>query len=109
MLIHYYFAYVVIYNCTRIFVSVGNMLRYIMYQSFKTVSGYVLIKKVGIIYCVLRTISNTLFWKFVLYPECMYSAVCWCEMIMYICDLCYLSILLNCEWLCFMFIFIIKL
>ena len=34
MLIHYKFAYVLIYKCTRMFVSVGNMLLYIMYQSF---------------------------------------------------------------------------
>ena len=48
MLIDYYFAYVVIYNCTSMFVSVSNMLLYIMYQSFKTMSGYVLIKKMYI-------------------------------------------------------------
>ena len=64
-------------------------------------------KNVGIIYCEWRTISNTFFWKFVLCPECMYSVVCWCEMITYISGLCYLSIVLNCEWLCFMLIFII--
>ena len=35
VLIHYYFAYVVIYNCTSMFVSLGNMLLYIMYHFFK--------------------------------------------------------------------------
>ena len=39
----------------------------------------------------------------------MYSVVCWCEIIMYISGLWYLPIFLNGEWLCFMFIFIIKL
>ena len=34
VLIHYYFAYIVTYNCRSMFVSVGNMLFYIMYQSF---------------------------------------------------------------------------
>ena len=34
MLIHYYFAYVVIYHCKRMSVSVGNMLLYVVYQSF---------------------------------------------------------------------------
>ena len=32
--IHYYFAYVVIYNSISMFASVCNMLLYIMYQSF---------------------------------------------------------------------------
>ena len=46
MLIHYYLAYVIIYNCTRMFISVDNMLLYIMYQFvLTTVSGYVLIIK----------------------------------------------------------------
>ena len=66
VLIHYYFAYVVSYNCRSMFVYVGNMLFYLMYQSFKTVSGYVLIKNIGIVYCVWPTIFNTLFWKYIL-------------------------------------------
>ena len=46
VLIHYYFAYVVIYNCTSMFVSLGNKLLYINCQSFKTVNDYVLIKQI---------------------------------------------------------------
>ena len=77
MLIHYYFFYVVIYNCTRMYASVGNMLLYIMYQSFYTVSGcFDFFKRRYYLLCVVRTISNTPFWKFVLYPECMYSVCC---------------------------------
>ena len=34
VLIHYYFAYVVVYNSRSMFASVCNMLLYIMYQSF---------------------------------------------------------------------------
>ena len=34
VLIHSYFAYVVTYICRNVFVSVGNMLFDIMYQSF---------------------------------------------------------------------------
>ena len=34
VLIHYYFAYVVIYNSRSTFASVCKMLLYIMYQSF---------------------------------------------------------------------------
>jgi len=34
VLIHYYFAYLIIYNCTSMSVSLGNMLFYTMYQSF---------------------------------------------------------------------------
>ena len=46
VLIHYYFAYEVIYNCTIMFVSLGNKLLYINCQSFKTVNGYILIKQI---------------------------------------------------------------
>ena len=58
---------------------------------------YVLIKKyiVGIVHCV----SILVFRKFELCPECVYSAVCWSEMITFISGLCYLSIFLNFEWL----------
>ena len=69
------------------------MLFYIIYQSFKTVSCYVLIKKIDIVYCLSPTIFDTVFWKFILCPECIYSAVCWCEMIKYISGLCYMPIL----------------
>ena len=56
-------------------------------------SDYVLIKKSrGIVYYVWKTTFNTLFCKFILCPECMYSAVCWCEMFTYISGLCYLPI-----------------
>ena len=34
VLIHYYFAYVVIYNSRSMFASACKMLLYIMYQSF---------------------------------------------------------------------------
>ena len=34
VLIHYCFAYVIIYNSRSMFASVCNMLPYIMYQSF---------------------------------------------------------------------------
>ena len=34
VLIHYYFAYVVTYNCRSMFASVGNILFYLMYQFF---------------------------------------------------------------------------
>ena len=35
VLIHFYFAYVVIYNSRSMFAYVCNMLLYIMYQSLK--------------------------------------------------------------------------
>ena len=54
------------------------------------------LKNIGIVYCVWPTIFNTLFWKCILCPECMYSAVCWCEMIMYIAGLCYMPIFKVC-------------
>ena len=52
VLIHYYFAYVVTYNCRSMFVSVGNMLFYIMYQSFLNCECLFRLKNIGIVYCV---------------------------------------------------------
>ena len=62
---------------------------------------------IGIVYCVRQTIFNTLFCKFIICLECVYSAVCWCEMIMHISGLC-LGNVLRIGYF-FMFIFIIKL
>ena len=44
---------------------------------------------IGIVYCMWQTISETFFNEFVLCPECMNSAMCSREMIMYIFVLCY--------------------
>ena len=43
-------------------------------------SGYVLIKKIEVLCIVSGRLYLTLFFsKFILCPECKYSAVCWCE------------------------------
>ena len=58
------------------FVSVGNMLFYVMYQSFLNCEWLCFDKEnIGIVYCVWPTILNSLFSKFLLCPERMYSAV----------------------------------
>ena len=66
------------------FVSLGNMLLYIIYQSLNCEWLCFDSENLGIVYCVWQTILNILFGKFILCHECMYFAVCWCEKSMYI-------------------------
>ena len=56
VLIHYYFAHLVTYNCRNMFVSVGNMLVYIMYQSFLNCE-FLCFDKKDIVYCVWPTFN----------------------------------------------------
>ena len=76
---------VAIYIFVQVCLRYTWVLFYIMYQSFQIAYDYILFKNIRgifIVYCG-RIYLRFFICKCVLCPECMYSTMCWCEMIMY--------------------------